>query len=229
MSWPFLSELESPDRPFIPKIYEEVTKQKKGSRCFYDVFVKKICCERKYQSKWIDCLQISEDINLKKLELVIFKCTNDVNLRWFQYRFIHRILATNSFLKKIRVKDDYYCTFCKFEEETLIHLYYECKYIQRIWSLLEDWIYEKTGILMNYTKIELLFGKFGKQFITLNLIVFLVKYYIYKQRLCGNNLHFENIQHFINDNYYVEKQIYFSKVKFENFYKRWNRLLGLFT
>ena len=116
-------------------------------------------------------------------------------------------------MTKIGVLNNSLCSFCKVEEETLVHLYYECKFIHGIWILLEDWIYEKTGILINYTKIELLFGKYGKQFTVINLLVFLVKCYIYKQRLCGSCLYFENVKGTLKD-YYVEKQIYFHKGKF---------------
>ena len=72
--------------------------------------------------------------------------------------FIHQILATNTFLKKIGVKDSALCSFCNIEEETLMHLYYDCKLVSRLWYLVEQWIYEKTGILLNYTTFEIVFG-----------------------------------------------------------------------
>lgn len=75
---------------------------------------------------------------------LIYKCTSDIRLRWFQFRFTHHILATNVlFFQKTGIKGTSICTFCNNEEETLLPLYYECKTIPRIWLLVEQWIYEK--------------------------------------------------------------------------------------
>ena len=43
-----------------------------------------------------------------------FQYTDDTTLRWFQYRISHRILATNEYLFKIKIKDSKLCTFCLF-------------------------------------------------------------------------------------------------------------------
>ena len=60
---------------------------------------------------------------------MFFRITNDVQLRWFHYRIIHRILATNTLLYKIGIEDSDLCTFCKCNAETLSHLFWECYYV----------------------------------------------------------------------------------------------------
>ena len=41
-----------------------------------------------------------------------YGCTISEKLRNFEYKLFNRILPTNSFLFKIKIKDDKLCTFC---------------------------------------------------------------------------------------------------------------------
>jgi hypothetical protein len=65
---------------------------------------------------------------------------------WFKYRIIHRILGTNTFLYKIKVKDCNLCTFCKEEPETIEHLLWGCHKVSDLWHELNRWIFEMTYI-----------------------------------------------------------------------------------
>jgi hypothetical protein len=61
-------------------------------------------------------------------------------------RIIHRILGTNTFLYKIKVKDCNLCTFCKEEPETIKHLQWWCHKVSDLWHELSRWIFEMTYI-----------------------------------------------------------------------------------
>lgn len=52
-------------------------------------------------------------------------CTKSTTLINFQYRFLNRILLTNSFLTKIGIKQDPNCSFCRCRNtaENLVHLF----------------------------------------------------------------------------------------------------------
>ena len=52
-----------------------------------------------------------------------FKVTACTKLHWFQFRINHNILATNYFLKKIKIIDDANCNFCQKENETIEHIF----------------------------------------------------------------------------------------------------------
>ena len=93
-----------------------------------------------------------------------FEYTNDTTLRCFQYRISHRILATNGYLFKIKIKDSKLCTFCNIEPESSIHLFVECEHVENVWHMLENWILDTCGFLLNYNKTEILFGKIGKKY-----------------------------------------------------------------
>ena len=59
----------------------------------------------------------------KKMYREPFKITKDSTSQWFQTRNNHIILATNTFLYKIKVTNDSRCTFYSLVDETIEHLF----------------------------------------------------------------------------------------------------------
>ena len=56
-----------------------------------------------------------------------FLCTKISKLIVFEFKLLHRRLATNSFLTKINLKDNEQCTFHQNDMESLIHLFWTCR------------------------------------------------------------------------------------------------------
>ena len=56
------------------------------------------------------------------------------------FRFLHRRLATNSFLQKIGIKENGSCTFCHDKKEDLIHFFWECEKTRIVWNNLSIWL-----------------------------------------------------------------------------------------
>ena len=101
-------------------------KTKKPNRPAYKILVsKKQKRPITAQRKWVtDCmLETQENIDWKTVYRTPFLCTNITKLIVFQFKLLHRRLATNSFLTKINLKDNEQCTFCQNDKETLIHLF----------------------------------------------------------------------------------------------------------
>ena len=44
----------------------------------------------------------------------------------FQFKFLHRIIPTNTYLYKVNIKDNERCSFCKNEPKSLEHLFFDC-------------------------------------------------------------------------------------------------------
>ena len=127
---------------------------------------------KRYLEKWSSDLHSTLDqAHLIKQTSYVFQYTNDINLRWFNYRIAHRILTTNDYVFKIKIRSSNLCSFFGNEVETLKHLLISCELVDNIWTLLELWMYEKCGFLLNYSKLELLFGKIGNIFSAPNIIV----------------------------------------------------------
>ena len=82
--------------------------------------------DAKLQEKWRRDLACFEDGSFGK----VIKATKSTHSRMFQYKLMNRFLATNKYLKTIKIKDDDKCTFCKLEVETLAHMFWYCPKVQ---------------------------------------------------------------------------------------------------
>ena len=85
-------------------------------------------------------LVIFDTIDWGKSHTLAFVCTNEAKLRVFQFKFLHRKLATNCFLLKIGIKSNDQCSFCKESSETLLHLFWECPLVKSFWNEIGNWM-----------------------------------------------------------------------------------------
>ena len=61
-----------------------------------------------------------------------------VKLRSFYFKFIHRALPCNYTLYKMKITQTDYCTFCYNVPETLMYMFWECPYVQKLWKTIWD-------------------------------------------------------------------------------------------
>ena len=120
-------------------------------------------------------------IDWKKLYSLAF----DTKLREFQYKILNLIIFTNGKLHRFKMVDSPLCAFCNAEEESLEHLLYFCKASTFFWKELLSWIAVEANIVLNASLLDILFGKFDleKDFLLVNHILLLAKYFIYKCKL----------------------------------------------
>ena len=55
-------------------------------------------------------------------------------------KFLHRRIATNSYLFKIGITSDNLCSFCKENPQTRLHMFWECIFIQAFWNSIKQWM-----------------------------------------------------------------------------------------
>ena len=108
--------------------------------------------------------------------------TTNTKLQWLQFRIVHRIIATNSYLFQIKYVESDVCTFYHYEKETINHLFWDCIYINPLWGEFVAWYNDKQSenIVLDIT--DVLFGKSNAS-ATLNMLIILMKSFIYKQRV----------------------------------------------
>ena len=94
------------------------------------------------QEKWLSEKDIggNSTVNWQNAYYLPFLCTRETKLRVFQFKFLHRRIATNDFLCKIDIKQVDSCSFCEETTETLVHLFWNCKYTQAFWKKLLEWM-----------------------------------------------------------------------------------------
>jgi hypothetical protein len=62
----------------------------------------------------------------------LYTLSTSPKIRVFFKNVCHNILATNYFLKKIKVIDDANCNFCQKENETIEHIFWGCENVQNL-------------------------------------------------------------------------------------------------
>ena len=66
----------------------------------------------------------------------MYHYVTETKLRIFQFKFLHRRIATNDLLLKIGKKETHPCSFCADSPETLTHLFWDCRLTQTFWNKL---------------------------------------------------------------------------------------------
>ena len=106
----------------LTKIYNQV----KGTQFYYDVLTEDgkslNCC-----SKWE--IKLGEGTDWK----ACFKKTKkiqEVKLKWFQIRLLHRILTTNIVLKEMGIAQDVLCNFSNLERDSIQHCMWRCQHVK---------------------------------------------------------------------------------------------------
>ena len=122
-------------------------KSTKGSKDIYMVLINKNIVPTS-QPKWKRAFENTQ-LNWKQIQSKPSKCCRNTKMHWFQYRIIHRIIATNDLLTKMNIRQDNLCTFCKLEQEKIEHLFWHCNVVNQFWGTIDKWIFEK----------KLLYGK----------------------------------------------------------------------
>ena len=110
-------------------LIDEIVKSKSKYNILYLRHINNLgkSIEVKPQKKWED---VFDNIDWKKTYNTIINCTIDTKIRYFQYKYLIRILPSNRFLLKCKLVNSSLCDFCAMHEETIIHLFWECSGIK---------------------------------------------------------------------------------------------------
>ena len=129
------------------------------------------------QKKWEDILALGlDEMKWKEIFKLPFIVTQNTKLQWLQYRINQRILETNKFLYKIKVKDNVFCTFCQEGEG----LFWNCEIVQAFIDEIDAWLLSN-GVSIPFTMQFFLFGDTSKSSRgdVINLILLQIKQYIF--------------------------------------------------
>ena len=155
--------------------------------------------------------RVFENIEWNKVYNRIYITTKDVQLRWFQYRVINRIIPTERYLYITKIKEDPICSFCHEEEQNICHLFFECDIVFNFWMKLERLFKEKCIHCNNISlDKELVILGYKKNFISdtvFDFILLLAKFYIYKMKLDEKFPTLENFINYLKKRYILEKYV----------------------
>ena len=126
------------DNPILPFSFQIYSKNKKGAQDMYKLLNKNNECPSG-KTFWNKTYNFNDN-QWKQKFWEPFKILKDSKMQWFQSRINHNILATNTFLYKIKVTNKSNCTFCLSADETIKHLLWECERVQCFLKEVTTWL-----------------------------------------------------------------------------------------
>ena len=86
------------------------------------------------------------------------EATKEVRLLEMQWKIIHNLYPTNILLQKMKVCDTNKCSYCPEEVDFLEHFFYNCQYVKRLWSFVENKLSGELGKHISLSLVDVLFG-----------------------------------------------------------------------
>ena len=132
---------------------------------------------------------------------------------------------------KFKMTDSPLCSFCKQEVESLEHLLYYCDVTKTFWEAFCSWLGEFKINSHPFTITEILFVVLdvGDDWIILNHLILIAKYYIYTYKLKKVNPSLQVYKAKIRAVYQVQKKIATRRNKLSKHYRKWERFLPQFS
>ena len=116
----------------------------------------------------------------KIIYYIPFSVTKDTKLHDFQYKLIHIILITNSFLYKCGLKETELCTICTETQKNLVHIVWESNYVRNYWFSIGNFLKICSASLPVNAKVIILgLTEHSSVQGTINNVSIILKYYIY--------------------------------------------------
>ena len=130
-------------------------------------------------------------------------CTKNTTLLWFQYKLLHRILTTNTYVSKFTDSSPL-CTFCGSNRETLLHLFVECEHIREVWFNMQEMIRNRLGCYISFTKRNIVMGLEDDEIpdqgsrVAIQRGILLGKYYIYRCKAGHGRINIADLKRFFD-------------------------------
>ena len=201
------------------ELIEDMCKATKVCRFIQNMCVNQIFKTPKSETKWAMHMN-DANLNWTVIYTIPFKVSLSTKLRYFQFQFLHKYLPLNKFLFDINIVDSKLCSFCKQEDETSDHLFWECRITKSFWSDVQLKILNNN---INITDKDVYFGIMN-MFYHLNFILLHAKYHLY---CCRCNKIMKNIHHFrskLKLSCAVEREIALGRDNLNAWKKKWDVL-----
>ena len=161
---------------------------------YQSLLAPKVLEECSCEAKWNR--DVGEVPEWKKLTKHLIASTQNIDLRWFQFRIWHRILPTRRMLKLFKIIDNDKCAFCQRGTETALHLIIQCPKVRAFWGQIwgafkrANFSYRSTTL----TDTKIMFGVHTGDDYGLNLFLLLAKWFIWKESKNEGHL---GVRHFL--------------------------------
>ena len=136
------------------------------------------------------------------------KCSIDSKTRIFQYKILNNALYLNKRLFRCKLAESPLCSLCGVEDETVIHLFAECRYSTKLSEELQNASASKLS-LPNVSPQNVILGIIDCQSssVAINHLLLIYKRYIYICRMEAKLISFRGFKCFLQNIISIEKKI----------------------
>ena len=160
---------------------------------------------------------LDQNIDWDSAYLMAFRCTNDVKLRNFQYKYLLRIVPNNRYLFNCKIAPTVLCDFYSMQEENNAHLFWDCIYSQEFWSHIRIFLNDH-NMQVDISYLNISFGILNRNSVKnemINFIILLAKYYIYASKYKQQKPNFEGFKNILKQRKEIEHYNALSKDKLD--------------
>lgn len=173
-------KLESIENDLVIKVKND----SKSCKFFYKHFLSNIIQEPdKITRKWSDIFN-TDDIEWPQIFLSSITETKNNKINMLQFKILHRIVATNTFLLKCNKKETELCSFCNETRETITHLFFSCNLVRNIWLATKSYFNDEFNLDFPMGEREIILGCNSERYSpSINSVILMIKYYIYRCKI----------------------------------------------
>ena len=148
---------------------------------FFLVHTNEVSIAHKVRLSWF--YYFDRPIPWREVFTALSKCTIDPNARYFQYRLLYKFLPCNKVLKLWNLIESSTCSFCQSDEESYIHIFWECPHVISFWNNVQTWLKQEISLTLELNSFVVMFGDLSLSAPPLkNLIILLGKIFIFRSR-----------------------------------------------
>ena len=188
-------------RPIIPPLFELILKNTSGAKPFYNLINSNNDIPTSQASWESKLLQKVEPTECQNIYILPFTLSKSSTLQWFQYRINHRIIGTNDLLFKMKMTNNDKYTFCKYEVENILHLFWECKISQRVIKEIFSSVFINPSLTL--TKKEFILGIIKETNLMANTLILFVKMFLYSCKMHESIPTYKSAKLFISHKYKI--------------------------
>ena len=218
-------ELSNEFKIFEPKVWHIVEKGKNHIKSLLSNSGAIPTAVTRWNEKYIN-------LSWKQIFIKCIKSSSDMQLRWFQMRLLHRILPTEKYLHSCKIVESPLCSFCKAENETIDHLFFQCRKTKLLWDRLLALINDKCIHVHNlHFDVKLIIFGMSEGIATdrgLERIILWTKFYVYKCKMQKTEPTFQALIQSMKYRWKNEKYISILNNSHGNFNRIWVPYLSLF-
>ena len=162
-----------------------------------------------------------------KIFTLIKTITFNTKLIEFQFKIIHRVYASNSYVSNFDNTVSKVCNQCHVNNN-IPHLFVECIKVKQFWNLFKTWLGNIDNSLPALSTVDIIFGIPKCTCYLANYCVIHAKWYIHLQKNENSNIEFMKFLVYFENVFIIDKQLAIHQNKLSQFKSNMKRLFDIF-